>query len=331
VSVVWLVAMAAALAVAWISAGALALLMKAAPFVPRIGPRPFTALRAGLVVAPWLMAALTLSLALVPSPFAACHCFAHAPHHPHLCLQHPWLARPLLLQASLVVVLWSAFALWRGGRVIRELVRAEKWAGELRRLPSELVGGVRIRLADDLGLAAFTVGIWSPVVVIDRLLWESLNALERLAVVHHEAAHGTRRDALTLACLRLATSLLPWPANASWLRAWKAASEATCDRHAARQLGDATLVAMALVSVERLRASSAAAGLLAPTLGVAPGTELETRVRALLEDNASSGASLGNDVVAVAVTVTGLTALLLAFPGSSFHHLAESLLGLLTH
>jgi beta-lactamase regulating signal transducer with metallopeptidase domain len=231
----------------------------------------------------------------------------------------------------LVLLLWSVFALWRGGRVARELFRAERWAGQLRRLPSELVAGVQVRLADDLGLAAFTVGIWSPVVVVDRLLWEGLNAQERLAVVHHEAAHATRRDALTLGCLRLATALLPWPANASWLRAWKAATEATCDRHAARQLGDATVVALALVSVERLRACSAAPGLLAPALGVAPGTELETRVRALLADDAATGASLANDVVAVGVTVTGLTALLLVFPGSSFHHLAESLLGLLTH
>jgi hypothetical protein len=138
VSVVWLVAIATALAVAWIAAGALALLAKFVPFVTRIGANPLTALRAGLVVAPWLMATLTLSLALVPSLFAACHCFAHAPHRPHLCLQHPFHLLSFSKKAPHAG--WSLVAI---GRIHVFVVRAAPTRGtpggdrrRARRLPS---------------------------------------------------------------------------------------------------------------------------------------------------------------------------------------------------
>lgn len=330
-SVVLLVAAVTALLVAWAAAVGLVLLARFVPFMVRLGRRPSTALRAALVLGPAVLALLALLVILVPTPFSHCHCFAHAGHHPHLCVYHPWLAFPLLRAALPVAALWLAFALWRCGPVLRDVVRGERWAKRLRRIPSEKLDGVQVRLVDDLALGAFTVGMWRPTIVVDRQLWQGLEPVERRAVVHHEQAHVERRDALTLACLRLASAVLPWPAKGSWLRAWKAATETVCDRHAATKLQDATCVAMALVSVERLRATARASGVLAPALGIAAGTGLEARVRALLDDDGRSGAPLANDLLAVAIALSGVAALLLVWPGSTLHHAAESLLGLFTH
>jgi Zn-dependent protease with chaperone function len=330
-SVLLLVAVVTALLVAWAVAGAWVLLARCAPFFTRTGPRSSTALRAGLVLGPALLALLALLVILVPSPLEHCHCFAHGGHHPHLCVSHPWLASPLLGVALPLAVLWLAFAIARCGPVVRDLLRAERWARRLSRNPSERLDGVELRLVDDLALGAFTVGIWRPLVVVDRLLWNGLEHRERLAVIHHEAAHAKRRDALTLACLRLVCAALPWPAQGAWLRAWKAAAEALCDRHAAAQLQDAGCVAMALVSVERLRLAARHPATLAGAPGVAAGTDLEARVRCLLDDDRFGAPPLANDLLAIGSVLSGLAAVLLMWPGSVLHHAAESLLGLFPH
>jgi hypothetical protein len=331
-SVVLLVAVVAALLVAWAAAAGLMLLARVVPFIVQLdGRRSSTAIRAALVLAPAVFALLALLVILVPPPFGHCHCFAHGGHHPHLCVYHPWLALPLLRVAWPVAALWLAFSAWRCWPVIRDLVRGERWAKQLRRAPGQVLDGVDVRLVDDLALGAFTVGIWSPAIVVDRRLWQGLEPTERRAVLHHEQAHVERRDALTLACLRLAIAVLPWSAKGSWLRAWKAATETVCDRHAATKLQDATSVAMALVSVERLRVSAHPSRVLAPALGIAAGTDLEVRVRALLDDDGRSGPPLANDLPAVGIALCGVAALLLVWPGNMLHHAAESLLGLFTH
>lgn len=329
-SVVLLVAVVTALLLAWAAAVGLALLARFVPLMVRLGRRPSTPIRAALVLGPAVVALLALLVILVPTPFSHCHCFAHEGHHPHLCVYHPWLALPLVRAALPLAALWLAFALWRCGPVLRDVFRGERWAKRLRRSPSESLDGVQVRLVDDLGLGAFTVGIWTPTIVFDRQLWESLEPVERRAVVHHEHAHVERRDALTLACLRLASAVLPWSVRGSWLQAWKTATETVCDRHAATKLQDATCVAMALVSVERLRLATRPSGGLAPALGIAAGTELEVRVRALLDDDAGFGAPLANDLLAVGIALSGVAALLFVWPGSTLHHAAESVLGLFT-
>jgi len=329
-SAVLLVATAASLVIAWAAACVMLPLGRYSRLLSRIGQGSATALPAALVLAPALVGLLALLVVLVTRPFSHCHCLEHGGHHPHLCVRHPSLALPLLSPAAALAAVWLAQATLRAWAVLRDLVRSERWAGRLARLPSESVGGIPVRLVDDLALGAFTLGIWTPVVAVDRALWLGLTPEERLAVVHHESAHLQRRDALTLACLRLMSTLLPWPSNGPWLRSWRAASEAVCDRYAAIQLRDATCVAMALVSVERLRAQLRASGPLAPALGVAAGTELQVRVHALLEDRPSA-VPLANDLLAVAITLLGLGILLVMLPGSSLHHLVESLLGLLVH
>ena len=330
-SVVLLVTLSVALILAWAAAAGLTALAGLLPGQLLVGSRLATRLRAAIVLAPFVLGLAVLLVVLLPSPLAHCHCFAHADGHPHLCVRHPWLALPLVGFAAPVAGVWLVFAMLRVSRVVRELLKAELWARKLRSMPAELIAGVEVRFVGALGLGAFTVGLWKPLVVVDRELWRRLDPVERLAVLHHEHAHAARGDALTQACLRLIIALLPWSAQGPWLRAWRSATEVVCDRHAALQLQDATSVAKALVSVERLRAEARLPHDLAPALGVAAGSDLALRVRALLEEPSAASPPLTSDLRPIGFALVGLVALLVAWPGGFLHHAAESVLGLLTH
>jgi hypothetical protein len=123
--------------------------------------------------------------------------------------------------------------------------------------------------------------------------------------------------------------VLPWSAQGPWLRAWRTATEVACDRHAARQLQDATSVANALVSVERLRARARVRPELASALGVSATGDLSLRVRALLGEPPLAAPPLTSDLRPIGAALLGLSVLLVAWPGGFFHHAAESLLALL--
>jgi Zn-dependent protease with chaperone function len=289
-----------------------------------------TWLRATWVVLPAVLGVLAFIVLLVPNLFSgACHCTSHGFHHPHLCVHHPHLAAPLLLPALGVTAVWLAAVVPRFYRLLREIRGAERWSRRLGDVPVDEVDGVPVRLTDGLALGAFTVGTWKPVIVVDRALWRQLTAAERRAVVHHEAAHVARRDGLTLAVLRAVTAWIPWPVGARFVSAWKAASERTCDQHAARMLGDAVSVAQALVSVERIRVGLRGSSPRSLALGVAAGADLERRVMTLLDrtDDRSAAPSLGNDLIATGMVVLGMAALALVWPDDSFHHAVEMLIG----
>ena len=322
------VACAFALVLGWLVAVVLAALSRVAGFPSRIGKMRSTVLSAAVAGAPALVSVLALIVIVIPTPFSACHCLSHGPGHPHLCLLHPWLAAPVVPWAAPLLLAWLAFTGFRASIVLRQVYLAECAAARVRRAPSALVDGVAIKLIDGAGQAAFTIGLFNPVIVIDREVWEQLEPAARLAIVHHERAHASRHDGLTLACLRLITAGLPWPSQGAWLGAWRAASEAACDRHAATQLKDATSVAMALVAVERLRLSTTVPSI---ALAAAAGSQLETRVRALLSPTPLRATPLANDALALGIIAVGLTLLVLAWPGSLLHHAAEVLLGQLVH
>lgn len=330
-SVVLLVTLSLALILAWTSAVGLSALAGLMPRVHKVDPRPSTRLRALVALAPGAVAIVVLLVVLLPSPLSQCHCFAHGDRHPHLCVRHPWLALPLLGFAAPVALVWLTFAAVRVGRVLAELSKGEHWARELRLARAELIDGVEVRFVDTLRLGAFTVGLRRPVVVIGRDLWRRLDPVERLAVLHHEHAHATRGDALTQAWLRVISAALPWSLDhGPWLRAWRCATEVICDRHAARKIGEATSVARALVSVERLRAEARVGRTLSPALGMAGG-DLALRVQALLDERPTPSPPLTSDLGPIGFGLLALATLLVAWPGSFLHHAAESLLGLLTH
>lgn len=325
-----LVTFAVALCAAWVTAACLGVLSRYfTSWSTRAGS---TALRAAAVLLPLAAGIAVLVVTLLPAPLGGgCHCVVHGDGHPHLCIEHPWLAAPLVRWMAPIVTIWALLSAYRVASVLRDVGSSVRLAEQLRSVPAHYVDGVPIRIVDDGSLSAFTVGPWRPVIAIDRGLWEKLGEDERRAVVHHEHAHCRRRDALTQACLQLGVALLPWSARSFWLRAWRAAAERLCDRHAASVLRDATSVALALVSVERLRLLAKRQAGRAPALGVAAGSQLELRVRALLGQRDTVSAPLVNDLLAVGIPLLGAAALMLVWPGSLVHHAAESLLGILTH
>ena len=330
-SVVLLVTLALAIVLAWVSAGSLSALAGLMPLEHAVTPKPSTRGRALTALAPAAVVLVVLLVVLLPSPLSHCHCFTHGDGHPHLCVRHPWLALPLLGFAAPVALLWLAFAAPRLSRVFRELAKGERWASALRAQPAALIDGVEVRFVDTLGLGAFTVGLWRPFIVVGRDLWARLDANERLAVLHHEHAHVRRGDALTLACLRLASALLPWStSHGPWLRAWRSATEVICDRYAAIKVGDPTTIARTLVSVQRLRARAGVGQDPSPVLGIADG-DLALRVHALLDERPAASPPLTSDLRPIGLGLMVFAVLLVAWPGSFLHHAAESVLGLLTH
>lgn len=331
-SAVLLVTLSVALTLAWVSAVSLSALAGLMPLEHRLDTQPSTRLRALMALAPAALAVVIVLVVLLPSPFTQCHCFAHSDGHPHLCVRHPWLALPLLGFAAPIVIVWLGFAALRVSRVVRESAEGERWAKQLRLQPAEVIDGVEVRFVDTLGLGALTVGLRHPVVVVGRDLWQRLTPLERRAVLHHEHAHAKRGDALTQALLRVASAVLPWSlTHGPWLRAWRSAAEVTCDRHAATTIGDATSVARALVSVERLRAEARVGQALSPAVGMAAGGDLALRVQALLDERRASAPPLTSDLRPIAFGLLALAIVLVAWPGNVLHHAAESVLGLLTH
>ena len=287
--------------------------------------RESSALWAAMTLAPLVLGVLAVVALLSPGVLSnACHCAPHGDHHPHLCWIHPASAAPLVTPALLVL---GVALLLRGSAIARTLQviwRASSLATMLGRTPTKQIDGIPVHVLDCAQPVAFTAGLASPRIVLDRTLVAALDAASLRAVVHHEHAHALRRDGLTLAVLRLAAACFP----ARWLRSaierWTLASEAECDRHAAAAIGSAADVAAALVAVERLHAGRTPGdALYAPAIGSA---DLERRVRALLE-SAVRPASLASDVVSVAIVAAGLMLLSALWPGDTVHHLAETLLG----
>jgi Peptidase family M48 len=289
-----------------------------------------TSLWAAILLAPAILGALGCAALASPDPFAGCHCTAHGLHHPHLCTSHPGLALSLVVPALCLLGAWLSFSGPRLFRLGRELYASARWVRGMRRAPALMLDGVAIRLADCRSRSAFMVGSLSPVIVFDRLLWRSLSDEARLAVAYHEQGHVRRRDGLTLLALRLCAALFPIPGASRLLVAWRAAAESTCDRHAAVKLGDAAAVAAALVTVERIRAESSPedAAIPAAALGIGAGGDIERRVLALLDVGGRPARPwLENDLLVTSIGALGALAITIAWPGDSFHHAIETLIG----
>src|SRR5687768_3119703 len=131
-----------------------------------------------------------------------CHCVAHGLHHPHLCLRHPDYAALMLVPAGVTASVWLAVVLPKLGRLLGSLWQTQRWARGIARLPERTFDAVRFRLIDAPGFGAGTVGLFRPLIVVDRGLWRALNDDERRAVLNHEDAHRKRLDPLSLFVLR---------------------------------------------------------------------------------------------------------------------------------
>ena len=276
-----------------------------------------------LVLAPFAAGAVVLVALALPQPFGdSCHCVGHGVH-PHLCSVHPALAEPLWGVALAALLSWGVLVLLPAGRELFRAIRAERHARRLLKLVPQRLDGVEVRVVESDRAGAYTVGILRPVIVVDGPLWAHLDDSLRRAVVHHEAGHVRRRDPMTLAALRLAAALVPGPWAGRLVERWRADAESACDEHAALQVGDRTLVAEALLSVERLRGQATAR--FAMGMG---SCALRQRVEALLEPPRRP--QLANDLVVVALLALAVLAVTAAWPGDFIHHAVETLLGLLS-
>jgi Zn-dependent protease with chaperone function len=296
--------------------------------------RPHRWLSSSVVVSlaslPIVMATLSVIALVVPNPLGTCHCVAHGAHHPHLCVFHSELARPLLGAALAVIATWALLCAPRVKRLFAQWLETVRLGRSVRRVPADLVDGIPVRLLDLATPQIFSVGMLRPLVVADRKLWSALSRDERRAVAHHEHAHAERLDGFTLFTLRAWSALCPFPLGNELIQAWRRCAERACDSHAARVLADAASVAQALITVERARAAVDNPSTPALSLGVVGHSDLEGRVRALLDEPRSAPA-LANDVLAVAVLATGAAIFTAVWPGTILHHTIETAFGLIVH
>ncbi len=233
-----------------------------------------------------------------------CHCAHSMPGWLHLCPVHPGNAAGLVLPALLVVA-----------ALLPRRVRA--WVAWLREPRGQ---GADEPVVMDLPLrTALVVGWLRPSVVVDRVLWEALDAPGRQAVLAHERAHLTRRDPLVLAVLLALVSLTPRPLGRALVRSWLDRAELMADALAAREVGPLVL-AETLLRCARLGARPAS---FAPAW---TGGSLERRVEQLVGPGGGSSdtADLGLVDVGVVGLLTGSA--LLALPW--LHHQVEHLLNL---
>jgi Zn-dependent protease with chaperone function len=272
---------------------------------------------------PWAAATTLLVLCFVPSfwsllGLAADHCPLHDDGHVHLCIAHAphhpvtlieWVllaAGGLAVGAVAVRVLHDQVATWRA---ISALLRV---AG------SEVPAGGLVASAEPLSV---TAGLLSPLVLVSTGLKSRLPAPHLQAVLAHERAHARRRDPLRLLAVALLGAAHA-PKTRKLLVADAAlACEEAADEQAASEVGDRTVVAEAIVAVERLLGHrTRQVGLAVGMTGCAT----EARVGALLRDAAPKGRGAdAHWLLWVALAAGSLLA------ASEIHHLTETVLDLI--
>lgn len=252
------------------------------------------------------------------------HCLVHGTH-PHLCLLHgelwssqPWAVVALAaLSGALAVALLRRALDGRRARVaLRRLTRAATKVD---------IAGISTHLVPSARAHCFVAGLLEARIFMTTAAWQALDEAGRHAVVAHERAHVVGRHLLWRWLLG-ALALLGAPLlSASLLRRWSEATERLCDAQAAEVVGDATVVAAALVQVAR----GASAG--EPRLGLAfpsPTAELEARVHAVLAGG-HDGRRAAGWLRAAAAALLIVTLWFCAVAAEPIHHALETLLGAL--
>lgn len=204
------------------------------------------------------------------------HCFVHTGHWHHLCLSHP---PPLAEQSAihlLPLVIASSGILFLMGWMRRAWVesKATKTLISLSH-PSEMGHG--IRLVEDEGPLALTLGWYRNTILLSTGLLERLSGRSLAAVIAHEEAHVKRGDTRIALFDRMMASLLPQKVAAQLMGDLTLAREQACDQMAAKEMGNPLWVAKALTDVARL-------GMAVPQVGLSINSSaLEARVLYLLE------------------------------------------------
>jgi hypothetical protein len=160
----------------------------------------------------------------------------------------------------------------------------------------------------------FVAGLWRPCIMGDAVWWDSLSPRERGVVNAHEKAHVEARDPLVMAGLELMLRLVAPRTSARIIRDWTLAAEVRADAAAAEQDGDPIYVAEVLCRHARAAAPRGALGI--------GGTDLDARVRSLLEGRSPARVSLRWSLCFAGFVAAGLS-------GHVAHRAFEALLALL--
>lgn len=305
-----------------------------------------------LLAASFLPSLLDL-LGIVPD-----NCSPDHTHHPHLCPLHP--SAPVEGPALLLCFVgfgWMGSVMMAGMRSGVRLVQTRIGAPmnasvciALDALPEEqrqTLDAATIGLPIEVQVirspvpVAALVGIVQPRVILSTTLIELLPPDELLAVVQHEAAHHTRRDLLTEACIELLAACHMPMIGKVLKTAYRDVVELACDERAAAHLGSGLPGASALLRLHRW-ALTARQGLQLPSgvpEGASPGMSIgwatagssqsaAQRIQSLIQ---WSGSPPGPTSLSPFVWLpVGVTVGLILVAREPIHHLLEDLLGMLS-
>ncbi len=164
------------------------------------------------------------------------------------------LSTEMLLMAELALALWFWARLtqswWHQHRAIRHLF--QQLAPVLEPLPfADQAGLTKANqwfISPDNERYAFSMGIFSPMVIISNGLWNSLTASQRRAVCYHEYHHILAHDPLRQSIIQSITHAVPLPPFHALFRHYIALREIRADAFAIRAAnGDFTALAEAML------------------------------------------------------------------------------------
>ncbi len=257
----------------------------------------------------------------VPGVFGGSdHCDVHS-HHLHLCLVHggAWASEMWAVVGCAALV---ALFLVRGAHLAITLLVGRRRVRIIERSSLAVMHqGVLIHIAPSQKDFCFATGYLSPRIFVSSSLWRRLANEQRDAIIAHELAHIENRDLWQSLLLSLSEIFgAPFLARRS-RQSWDRATERLCDRAAADQLGDGSVVAEALLSWAK-------GPRLAVGLSFSPGADaLEERIVAVLsEQPAGHPAALRMARLATLFIASAATAAVLF--ADPLHHLLETVFGL---
>ena len=185
------------------------------------------------------------------------HCLRIAGHL-HFCFQHGvgWaesLVAVSLLTLAVASLVVRAARGWRARSTARRSLRA------LHASSSRVAGHADVRLVPGARRFCFVAGDRQPVIYVSASAWHALEPQERAAMLAHERAHALQRDLRSRRWLAFAAALGAPRVADRLLRAWAHATERLCDAMAAREVGDAAVVASAILTLAGARPPVASA------------------------------------------------------------------------
>ena len=219
---------------------------------------------------------------------------------------------PVVFDAVLLAPLvWFIFS---SARRIRTAVRLNSKISSLVAVGRPYANG-DIAIIDSNKPLAFASGLYRSRIIIASCLQHSLSEAQMRAVISHERAHASRRDALRyLVAEVVSVAHLPW-VKSSLLADLQLATEQACDEAAVQAGGDRLGVAETLLRVERLFGrQSDESGIPVHLLG----GDLEARVEALVAGQPCTNTGRWRHMILMLAIVCGVVALIGAVPLHEF-------------